>query len=146
MPRIVRPMFSDPKAPHAPRVGDTKNCLGVRTSGKRQDVDLDATGTVLLNRKGLSVSEDWRSLPDFLIPAHLEDDLNGASGDEGLRVFVHGTGTGPFAEGRVADCLALLLKPRSTTAGVVCPTQAVMLDKLQEDLAATRPDWIIDES
>jgi len=144
VPRIVRPMVFDPQEPTSPLIGTTKNCLGVRTSGKRRDVDIDASGNVELNRKGLSVSHDWRKLPAFLIPEHLEDEHNGASG-KGMRVFVHGGNTGAFVEGPVAAGLELLFKHGCTTAGVVCPAVVVPLEQYQRDLAATRPDWVIDE-
>lgn len=145
MPRIVRPMVFDPNEPSFPRIGTTRNCLGVRTAGKIRDVDLDAAGNVAMNRQGLSVSDEWRKLPGFLIPEHLEDEHNGASG-RGMRVFVHGGNTGAFAEGRVAAGLDLLFTHGSTTAGVVCPTAAVPLAQYQSDLGATRPDWVIDQS
>jgi hypothetical protein len=86
VPWIARPMVFDPKEPKFPLIATTRNCLGVRTIGKIRDVDLDASGNVELNRKGLSVSHDWRNLPGFLIPEHLEDEHNGASG-KGMRVF-----------------------------------------------------------
>ena len=144
MPRIVRPMVFDPKETTSPLIGASKNCLGVRMTGKFRDVELDASGNVKLNRKGLSVSHDWRKLPAFLIPEHLEDEHNGASG-QGMRVFVHGGNTGAFAEGPVAAGLELLFKQGCTTAGVVCPMAVVPLKQYQGDLAATRPDWVIDE-
>ena len=138
-------MVFDPKEPDLPLIGSTRNCLGVRTTGRIRDVDLDAMGQVLVNRKGLSVSHDWKSLPGFLIPEHLEDGFNGASG-KNMRVFVHGANTDAFVEGPVAAGLELLFKLGSTTAGVVCPTAVVLLAQYQSDLAATRPDWTIDES
>ena len=146
MPRIVRPMFSDTADPQRPAVGITKSCLGVRTTGTMQDVDLDAGGKVILNCKGLSVSKDWRDLPDFLIPPHLEDELNGASGKVGTRVFVHEVVKGPFAQGPVAKGLELFYKVGNTAAGIVCPTACVLLAQYQADLAATKFNWIIDES
>jgi hypothetical protein len=98
---------------------------------------------VLLNRKGLSVSKDWRDLPGHLIPEHLDDGFNGASG-RGMRVFVYGTGT--FDEGEITEGLELLHKTGTVTAGVVAPTALVLLAEYQQALAATRPDWIIDET
>jgi hypothetical protein len=106
-------------------------------------VDVDGAGNVVLNRKGLSVTKDWRQLPGHLIPEHLDDGFNGASG-KGMRVFVHGAGA--FGEGAVAAGLELLHKARTATAGVVAPTAAVPLAQYQRDLAATRPNWVVDES
>jgi hypothetical protein len=91
----------------------------------------------------MSVVEDWRQLQGHLIPEHLDDGVNGASG-VGMRVFVHGTGN--FAEGAVAAGLKLLLKAHSTGSGNVTPEVSVPLAEFQANLAATRPDWIDDES
>jgi hypothetical protein len=133
-----------------PLVGVKSKCLGVRPSGPNADVDLnppgDETGYVLSNRKGLSVSADWRELPGHLIPEHLDDGTNGASGRDPLAVFVHGNGTGPFAEGKFADGLELIFKERSQSSGLVCPEKIVLLKKYQADLAATRGNWVIDET
>jgi hypothetical protein len=127
-----------------PRVGKQSKCLGVREPpGDHADVEIDGTGHVLLNRKGLSVTRDWRDLPGHLIPEHLDDGFNGARG-KGMNVFAHGTGT--FDEGEIAEGLELLHKTGTVTAGVVAPTVSVLLAEYQQALAATRPDWIIDET
>jgi hypothetical protein len=127
-----------------PRVGNRSKCLGVREPpNAHADVDVDETGQVLLNRKGLSVTKDWRDLPGHLIPEHLDDGCNGASG-RGMRVSAHGTGT--FDEGEVAEGLELLHKTGTVTAGVVAPTTSVLLAAYQEAITSTRPDWIIDET
>jgi hypothetical protein len=127
-----------------PRVGSQSKCLGVREPpGRYADVNLDGSGNVLLNKRGMSVVEDWRQLQGHLIPEHLDDGVNGASG-VGMRVFVHGTGN--FAEGAVAAGLKLLLKAHSTGSGNVTPEVSVPLAEFQANLAATRPDWIDDES
>jgi hypothetical protein len=142
VPRIVRPMRED--ADGLPVVGNRSKCLGVRVPPDRfADIDLDRDGKVILNRKGQSVSKDWRGLPGHLIPEHLDDGLNGACG-RGMRVFVHGVGS--FDEGPVAVGLELLHKTPSTDSGVVAPAVLVPLDQYQSDLAATRADWTIDES
>jgi hypothetical protein len=127
-----------------PRVGNRSKCLGVREPpDPHADVEVDGAGNVHLNRKGLSVTKDWRQLPGHLIPEHLDDGFNGASG-RGMKVFVHGTGS--FDEGVVAPGLELLHKAGTTTAGVVAPTATVLLAQYQHDLAATRTNWVVDES
>ncbi len=132
-----------------PLVGTKSKCLGVRPAGPNADVDLDPPGDeggyVNSNHKGLSVSADWRDLPGYLIPEHLDDGVNGASG-RNLAVYAHGSGTGPFAEGKVAAGLELIFKERSHTSGVICPIATVLLSKYQADLQATRPGWVQDES
>lgn len=142
MPRIVRPMIVEPDG--LPRIGTRSKCLGVRgPNDPHADVAVDPAGNVILDGRGLSVSADWRQLPGHLIPEHLDDGHNGASGRT-MRVFIHGTGS--FAPGPVAKGLELISKPKSATAGVVAPTALVPLAQYQQDLAATRADWIIDES
>jgi hypothetical protein len=127
-----------------PRVGNRSKCLGVREPpDAHADVDIDGTGHVLLNRKGLSVTKDWRDLPGHLIPEHLDDGFNGASG-RGMKVFVHGAGT--FDEGRITEGMELLHKTGTLTAGVVAPTALVLLADYQKALEVTRPDRIIDET
>ena len=102
MPRIVRPMRVE--VDNLPKIGTQSKCLGVREPGNA-DIDLDDSGNVKLNGRGLSVVSDWRRLPGFLIPEHLENEFNGASG-RGLRVFVHGAEG--FNEGDVAELSTLI--------------------------------------
>lgn len=127
-----------------PRLGTQSKCFGARQPpDPHADVDVDAAGQVLLNRKGLSVTRDWRGLPGHLIPEHLDDGFNGASG-RGMNVFIHGTGG--FDEAAVAQGLELRHKTGTITAGVVAPAFSMPLAQYQEALAATRPDWVIDET
>jgi hypothetical protein len=136
-------MVFDPND-NLPLVGTRRSMLGVRPL---TDITLippgDVNGNVAVDRSGLSVSEDWRTLPPHLVPEELDDELNGASG-KSMKVFVHGIG--PFAEGPVAHSLELLFKPNSTTSGVVCPTAVVPLAQYQADLQATRNQWVEDPS
>lgn len=145
VPRIVRPMKKDTDG--LPLVGIKGSHLGVRPTGQHADVDLDPpgdlNGDVISNDKGMSVSEDWRTLPGFLIPEHLDDGHNGASG-KNMAVFVHGSGA--FSPGPVSTGLELILKKGRTDAGVVRPVARVALVSYQADLQATRPDWVVDES
>jgi hypothetical protein len=143
--RIVRPMLKAPDG--LPLVGTRSKCLGVRPTGPNADVDLDPpgdeNGDVVSNHKGLSVSADWRDLPYHLIPEHLDDGKNGASG-KNMAVYVHGTGD--FTEGALAHGLQMIFKDGTVTAGVIRPVATVPLSLYQADLAATRPDWVNDES
>lgn len=132
-----------------PLVGTRAKCLGVRPTGPNADVDLetadDPTGRVVSNEKGMSVTADWRMLPGHLIPEHLDDGINGASG-KNMAVFVHGSGSGPFGEGALAPGLDIIFKARTKVSGVVRPVVTVLLSQYQADLAATRPDWLNDEN
>jgi hypothetical protein len=128
-----------------PKVGNQSKCLGVREPPNQYaDVDIDQGGNVVLNRRGMSVVADWRLLPGHLLPEHLDDGHNGASG-KGMRVFVHGTGE--FADATaVAAALILLHKPRTSNSGNVTPKASVPLAQFQKDLHATRSSWSADES
>jgi hypothetical protein len=128
-----------------PKVGSQSKCLGVREPPNlHADVDLDAKGNVMLNKRGLSVTANWRELPGHLLPEHLDDGFNGASG-KGMQVFAHGTGD--FAdESAVAENLVLHHKKTKTTSGNVAPAASVPLVQFQNDLRATREGWSIDES
>lgn len=141
MARIVRPMKKDPAEPHRPLRAPRFACLGVRPN----EVDLDASGSVIVNRRGMSVSADWRTLEPQLIPEERDDGQNGARGKK-MEVFVLGQNTGPFAEGPVASGLELWFKPATTIAGEVCPVATVLLTQYVADLEATCPDWVIDPS
>jgi len=127
-----------------PKVGAQSKCLGVREPpNAHADVNIDASGYVILNRRGMSVVAAWTDLPGHLIPEHLDDGLNGASG-KGMRVFVHGSGG--FSEGPVASGLELLHKRSHGRSGNVTPTVSVPLGQYQNDLQATRANWVVDES
>ena len=133
-------MKKDPTNEKLPLVGDKSKCLGVRSSGQYADIELDGSGNVKLNNGGMSVSADWRTLKPHLIPEELDDGLIGARG-KGMAVFVHGQGTGAFAEGAVANGLEMRFKNGTITAGFVCPVAAVTLAQYQSDLAATQTAW-----
>jgi hypothetical protein len=126
-------------AANLPKLGTKSKCLGVREPGNA-DVDLDNEGNVKLNGRGMSVVSDWRLLPGFLVPPHLENEFNGASG-RGLRVFVHGEGG--FVEAAVAESLCLRHKTSSDTAGNVVPTASLPLAHFQAALQATRSGWFV---
>lgn len=141
MARIVRPMKKD-LHDGQPLVGTASKCLGVRPPGDANaDVEVDENGNVKLNRMDHSVRADWRTLPGFLVPEELADEFNGARG-KGMAVFVHGDGR--FEEGPVAKGLQLWFKEGDRNGGLVCPTDLLPLQRFQDDLQATRPDWIID--
>jgi len=84
-------------------------------------------------------------LPLDIIPEEEDDAVNGARGTK-MAIFVHGPGTGPFAEGPTAAGLEVCFKLGTTDAGHVCPVSSVPRLQYEGDLAATRPDWVIDHS
>jgi hypothetical protein len=144
VPRIVRPMLKD-QSDGLPQVGTRSKCLGVRPSGRYRDVEIEEDGTIRLNHQGMSVSKTWKGLPAHLVPSHLDNGENGASG-EGMEVYVHGNGTGDFAEEAVAEGLCLWFKPETRVAGNVCPDAAIQLTQYLSNLVDTRTGWEVDET
>jgi hypothetical protein len=63
------------------------------------DVDLDHSGNVILNGKGLSVAPAWRGLPYFLVSKRLQAAFPGARGSRDL--FVLRLGTPPLPMGQL---------------------------------------------
>lgn len=141
MPRVCRAMLADEDK--LPRVGSNGASLGVRLPpDKNADVDCDQSGQVLLNQKGMSVSPRWRDLPPFRIPQRLKGKSPGARGSDAS--FCYSYGTGPFQNNKFADGLQLI--PDRPNHGVVVPLRLVKFQQYEEDLAATRPEWVIDEN
>ena len=135
MPRVFRVMRKD--ADDLPAVGQTS--LGVRPG---RDVDLDSQDNVLVNGKGMSVAPNWRDININRIPKRLRPLLPGAAGSNTW--FCFRTGAGPFQQGAFAN--GLTLEPDSATHGIVAPAQIVPLATYEADIAATRPDWQVDET
>lgn len=143
MARIVRPMRPDPADKKLPIIENSKKGLGVIETGKFPDVTVGPAGLVVLDKSGMSVCEDWRTLLGHRRPDHLDDEVNGSTG-KGIRVFVHGSG--PFAEGPITSELEVWFKPNDKAHGVVAPASAKTLADFRSDLASTQKDWVIDES
>ena len=137
MPQVFRAMRKDDDG--FPTVQQSANALGVRP---RVDIDLDPQGSVLVNRKGMSVNPAWRVMSILRIPKRLRTKMPGARGSNNTYCFR--TGTGPFQQGAFAA--ELTLEPDSATHGNVAPAQVVSLARYEGDLAATRPDWLEDET
>ena len=77
-------------------------------------------------------------------PAAFDMSSAKASGPSALRCYR--LGSGPFAEGALATGLDLVFKPGSTNAGNVVPVASMTVAEFQNDLAATRSDWVVDEA
>lgn len=139
MAKIFRTMRKDPD--DKPTIGATRDCLGVRVA---IDVDVDSSGNVELNGKGMSVSPGLDAFPHFLVPRRLQEFFPRATGSNSL--FCFAMGDGPFVAGIVAQGLVLI--PDSPTHGVVTPEggEVAALTTYQANLAATREEWKIDEA
>jgi hypothetical protein len=144
MPTVFRSMKAGDDG--LPIVGDRSRELGVRVPpNPHADIDVDSnTNLVVLNGNGMSVVENWRDLSDHLIPARLSTIVPQAVGSNDLKCFR--LGDGPFVAGLLAAGLELVLKPGSSRHGNLTPTTAVTVAQFQALLAATRADWVEDET
>ena len=117
-----------------PRVEQSANGLGVRPGS---DIDIDPSGHVRVNDKGMSVNLNWRNAPTFRIPSRLRHLIEGARGSEANACFRYGSG--PFERGEFAK--GLMVEPDSSTHAVIVPNAPVPLAEYEADLAATRSEW-----
>jgi hypothetical protein len=131
MPKLVRIMKREDDG--LPLVAPKSDALGVRPG---KDIDVDQ-GNALSNDKGMSVRPSLKDMPPARIPRRL-----GGQGSNKGAVFVFGSG--PFQQAVIAHGLELL--PDSLTHGVIRPVSTVPLTEYEAALAATRPDWRIDET
>lgn len=122
-----------------PTVDQTATGLGVRVG---TDINTDPTGNVVLDENGMSVAPAWRDLELHRIPKRLGTVVPGARGSNNTHCFT--TGTGPFQRDLFAQGLELI--PDTSIHAAVAPVATVPLAQYEADLAATRPDWVIDES
>ena len=106
------------------------------------DINTDAAGNVVLDDNGMSVAPSWRDLELHRIPKRLGTVVPGARGSNNTHCFM--TGTGPFQRDLFAQGLELI--PDTAIHAAVAPVAAVPLAQYEADLAATRPDWVIEES
>lgn len=137
MPKVYRAMKK--AEDNKPTVDQTASGLGVRPG---RDINTDESGNVVLDGNGMSVSPGWRELALHRIPKRLGTIVPGARGSNNTHCFT--MGTGPFQRGPFAQGLELI--PDTITHAVVAPDAAVTLAQYEADLAATRPDWLIDET
>ena len=144
MPTVFRSMKT--AADGLPVVGDQSKELGVRVPPNPcPDVDVDpSTNLILLNGSGMSVAENWRLLLPHLIPKRLSGIIADAKGRGNLKCYR--LGDGPFAPGPLASGLELVLKASDAGKGNVVPDTAVTVSQFQVDLAATRNQWVVDET
>jgi hypothetical protein len=110
--------------------------------GVRLDIDIrqDAQANVIIENKGMSVFEHWIDLPFNRKPRRL-----GGRGDDAT--FCFRLGDGPFASGRLANGLELLVPlGKNPKHGGIRPEKIVPLATFRADIEATRDDWVFDEN
>ncbi len=128
-----------------PVVGTASRELGVRVPpDPNADVDLDEGGGVILNGKGMSVVANWRNLLPHLVPKRLRPVFPGAAGSNRLACFRLGEGS--FIPGSLNDRLSLMLKDHDTRSGNIVPAEPMSQGELQDALAATRAEWLVDDT
>ena len=143
MPSICRSMKGDLDG--FPTVEDSARGLGVRgPASPHGDVDLDPSGNVLLNLRGMSVAQHWRDLPRHRIPERLDDGEIGAIGPNSDRCWRMGEGR--FLPGPIASNLSLALKSHDPKRGNVVPNALISLDEFRVRLATMRSHWVVDEA
>jgi hypothetical protein len=141
MPLIYRSMTREDD--DRPRIEGSSRGLGVRVPpDPNADIALDADGNVHPATGGMSVAPNWRQLPRFRIPRRLRSIVPAATGSD--RDCCWRMGAGPFEDG--ALCNELFLRTDSNAHGTVDPAIAMPLARYQSALAATRDQWVIDES
>lgn len=136
MPRIYRSMTREGDQP---KVGPSARTLGVRPG---IDVTPDPNGNVRPETGGMSVAPSWRVLPPWRIPKRLDSMVPGATGKDEDACWSFGEG--PFECSPVNDQLSF--RPDSADHGLVEPAAIMNLDDFQAALAATRDEWVIDET
>jgi hypothetical protein len=128
-----------------PVVGSNSKELGVRIPpNPLSDIDLDENGNVIRNGKGMSVAENWRWMLPHLIPKRLKSVYPSAAGSNTLACFRFGQG--PFALEQLNARLSVVLKEQNARAGNVVPIHLENIRQFQDELAATRSEWVIDET
>lgn len=144
MPTVYRSMKAG--ADGLPVVGDQSKELGVRVPpNPHADVDVDPnTNFVIMDGSGMSVAANWRLLPPHLIPVRLAGIVKKAKGLGSLTCFR--LGDGPFTPGPLDAGLELTVKPNVVDRGNVVPGGQVTVFQFQADLAATRTQWVVDET
>jgi hypothetical protein len=136
MPRVFRAMREDGGLP---AVGTEPRMLGPAA----KDITADAQGLVHPGFDGISVAPTLRDLPTILIPKRLRHIAPKATGSNTSAVWRHGDGS--FAdEGAVAPDLQLRVDLE--THGVIAPANTMPLLEYAAALAATRADWVKDET
>ena len=148
MPKIVRAMLIQDGLP---LVGTDANMLGVRVPneelpGKAADVSPDGAGNIHPYGGGLSVAWSVDDVLPHLVPRRLKSFVEGASASNNRRIWSMGRGS--FSDGGIAHRLILRRKPERADGrvlGLVEPAATMPLEEYQSALAATRPQWSLDE-
>lgn len=142
VPTMYRSMKRSPDG--KPTVGSKSKELGVRVPpDPHTDVDLDSSQFVILNRRGMSVVDNWRIQQVHLIPKRLKNLVQGAIGSDNMSCWR--LGLAPFAEGTVTESLDLVLKTNNSRAGNIVPRISQHVQDFQDALESTRNHWIVDE-
>ena len=140
MPKIYRTMLDDGGKP---KVGSKSKMLGVRIApNPHPDIPVDVHGNVHPATGGMSVAPEWKKLPWHLIPRRLHP-----KGRGGNDLICWRFSDGEFDKDALNAALALRPDPGGPAKhGFVEPSHVMTIGEYQAALAATRDDWIQDES
>lgn len=126
-----------------PAVGGLGKALGVRLPpDPHPDIVPNEEGAVLPQTGGMSVVPDWRKLPYFLIPQRLKHLVPKARGSNELVCWR--MGESHFVAGGLTDRLSLRIDRPSHA--LIEPRDSMSARDFQSALAATRTQWLPDES
>ena len=138
MPLIYRTMRRDDD--YKPTVGQEFCTLGARPN----EIDLDVQNKAIPSDKGMSVAPHWHLLPLVVLPRRLHP-----AGRCKVPVHSFRRGEGQFHQAACGNNLELIPDPPQAgvvTHGIVRPAQAVPVADHQQNIAATREEWEIDEN
>jgi hypothetical protein len=133
-----------------PVVGARFGELGVRP----RDVEANPPGEAHPRNGGMSVQPSLGALAQkkysWFVPNRLQDTnplFRGATGPNDHSIWA--MGSGPFVDSAVTAELNLHSDPPSPNGfvdhGVIEPAQIMAIEDFQKALAATRPDWNVEE-
>lgn len=122
-----------------PKVGQGFCELGARAT----EIDLDDQNNATPSAKGMSVAPEWQLLPPVVLPRRLDP-----RGRCTKPVFCFRRGAAPFQQMAFGNNLELV--PDAAVHGVVRhgvvrPEKPVPVADHQNNLAATRDEWEVDE-
>jgi hypothetical protein len=138
MPKLFRAMKRD--GAH-PLIGESGSTLGVRgPNHQKPDVEkLDEQGRACPKGGGMSVRPSVKEIPINMVPKRLASVIPGAIGSNSSWVWT--MGEGPFQPAPIAQ--QLVLRPDSSTHGLVEPQQPIQLADFQFAVSQTRESWTL---
>jgi len=117
------------------------------TSKRRADIEANADGMVEPETGGMSVNTTLVDIPHFFVPARLKGVpplRNGTAGDD-CRIWSHRVAEVPGVSSASTFAGRLSLRMGPGNHGLVEPSEAMHHAAYSAAIAATRPNWRLDE-